>query len=172
MSLQTLIEPKQEKLDSRRQFLESYTSIVKIYQELVPLDNKLEDHEKRLNEIKAKPKSQITKEETQEVLDIGRQVNRAHELRERLDRIPEEIRKLRGKDTVELSVLDNEINALVEAEKFKAEFNRDRSRLPIEHKVATDALKAIELAESKINELRAEVSGPSGIDAFLTKHIK
>lgn len=171
MSPQTLIEPKQEKLDSRRQFLESYTSIVIIYQELVPLDNRLEGHEKRLNELKFKP--QRTKEETQEVLAIGGQVNRAHELRERLDRIPEEIRKLRGKDTaVEFSVLDNEIKALVEAEKFKAEFNRDRSRLPIEHKIAADAVKAIELAESKINELRAEVRGPSGVDAFLKQHIK
>ena len=64
------------------------------------------------------------------------------------------------------------IKALVEAEKFKAEFHRDQSQMPVEHKVAADAVHAIELAESAIKELRAEVSGPSGIDDLIRQHLK
>jgi hypothetical protein len=171
MSPQTLIEPRQE-LDSRQQFLESYASIVKIYQELVPLDNRLENHEKRLQEIKSK--SHRSDEDKLEVLVIKKQVDRASELHERLDKIPEEIRKLRTKDTSnsELSVLDGEVKTLILAEKFKAEFQRDKSQLPIERRVAADAFKAIELAENEINKLRAEISGSSGIDELIKQHLR
>jgi hypothetical protein len=188
---QQLIGPKHE-LDSHQQFLESYTSIVKIYQELVPLDKRLEGHEKRLQEIKVELEAmpQKTKDEIkelamgrqgkanerqmliQELLAILSQVDRAHELHQRLDRIPEEIRKVRGKDTaaVELSVLDNEITPLVEAEKFKAEFHRDKSQMPIERRIADDATEAIKRASGLIEELRAEVSGSFGIDDLIKQH--
>ncbi len=165
-----LAEPKQEKLDSRQQFLDSYASIVKIYQELVPLESRVSSYEEKLQKIKSKPHK--TQEDILEVRIIQREVDRASELHEKLNRIPEEIRKLRGKDTgaVELSVLDGEIKPLIEAEKFKAEFHMDKSQMEVERRVAANAIEAAKRAEGKINELRDEINKSSGVDD-LVRHL-
>lgn len=165
-----LVEPNKEISDSRQQFFNSYLSLLKVYQELVPLESRMPGYDKRLGELKAKPHR--TEEDKQEVLIIGRQVNRAYELHDTLSKVSEDIRKQRLKDTtgVELLVLESEIKPLIEAEKFKADFNMDKSQLEIERRVASHAMEAANRTESKINELRAEIGGSSGIDA-LVRHL-
>jgi hypothetical protein len=158
MSPQTLFEPKKERLDSHQQFLESYTSIVRTYQELVPLEKRAEHYNEKLQQIKSKPHK--TAMDELEVRVIKNEVDRAFELHEKLERTLEEIRKLRTKDgSVELDVLNDKIKPLIEAEKFKAQFHMDISQTEVERKAAANAIEAVERAAGRIKELRAEIIG-------------